>query len=228
MRGRFGYFFTLRHPNWYFFALTLTVLVTHAALLFASLSPLKSTPSVLQTPVLVAALRTRSLTHIGTASASSSGEVGTPKPDQITPPPIAIFTPSPKRKLPQPAEVSKTIMESAQEAPVAASATASNWIETSSMRYRQRDELDSAAEPLADLGLEFAKIFPVLSGTVVVEFWISETGSVTRVDILQGTTLSPIDTALIEMLRYEFVPALVANAPVASRKLVEINTNNVP
>jgi hypothetical protein len=105
------------------------------------------------------------------------------------------------------------------------SATSPNWLEADSMQYLLREQLDIAAEPLLDMGVQFARIFPVLSGTVVVEFWIDNSGKVSRVDLIQGATLMPLELALAEMLSFEFLPAQLEGSPVASRKLVEIDTN---
>jgi hypothetical protein len=105
------------------------------------------------------------------------------------------------------------------------SATSSNWLEADSMQYLLREQVDIAAEPLLDIGVQFARIFPVLSGTAVVEFWIDNSGKVSRVDLRQGATLMPLELALAEMLLFEFLPAQLEGSPVASRKLVEIDTN---
>ena len=93
--------------------------------------------------------------------------------------------------------------------------------------YFSREELEISAEPLADLGKELSKILPVLSGTVIIEFWITETGRATRIDFIKGQTLLPIDEALQILLSYEFTPALRDGKPVASRKLIEIDTDAI-
>jgi hypothetical protein len=109
--------------------------------------------------------------------------------------------------------------------PFVSSATAPRWIREDSSNYFLREELDIAAEPLVDIGVQFAKLFPVLSGIVIVEFWIDATGRVSRVDIKQGRTLVESDVALAEMLGFDFLPADRAGAAVASRKLIEIDTD---
>ena len=93
--------------------------------------------------------------------------------------------------------------------------------------YFLREELDNSAEPLADIGKELSKILPVLSGTVIIEFWITETGQVTRIDFIKGETLLPLDEAMQILLNYEFAPAMRAGKSVASRKLIEVDTDAV-
>ena len=93
--------------------------------------------------------------------------------------------------------------------------------------YFLREELDSSAEPVADLGKELIKILPVLSGTVIIEFWITEAGQATRIDFIKGQTLLPLDEAMQILLSYEFTPALRDGKPVASRKLIEIDTDAI-
>jgi hypothetical protein len=120
--------------------------------------------------------------------------------------------------------------QSSQTAPEktnAVDASTHGWIETSASEYFRRDEVDRAAEPLADIGAQFARLFPVLSGIVIVEFWIDASGKVSKVNIQEGRTLVPIDTALESLLEIEFLPAQRAGESVPSRKLIEIDTNIV-
>jgi hypothetical protein len=121
----------------------------------------------------------------------------------------------------------RTSSPTASEKKIEIEASTRGWIEAQASEYFRRDEVDIAAEPLTDIGIQFARLFPVLSGIVVVEFWIDFSGKVTKVDIQQGRTLVPIDTALETLLDTEFLPAQRAGEPVSSRKLIEVDTNIV-
>lgn len=106
-----------------------------------------------------------------------------------------------------------------------ASVNASDWLEKNPLSYLLREEIDLAAEPLIDLGVQFARLFPIFSGTVIVEFWVDSTGKVSRVDIKQGRTLVDMNVALADMLEFHFLPAQREGVLVDSRKLIVIDTN---
>jgi hypothetical protein len=91
--------------------------------------------------------------------------------------------------------------------------------------YLTADQLDQSATPLADLGTVFAKIFPVLSGIVVIELWIDDEGNTTDAILIQG---KPIDLEGFwkeDLLQIQFLPAKKNGQNVHSKQLIEINTD---
>jgi hypothetical protein len=92
-------------------------------------------------------------------------------------------------------------------------------------KYLTSNMLDTTAHPIEDMGLILAKIFPVLSGLIIMELWIDESGKVVKVDLIQGRTISQDYDALHPLLETTFEPAMKDGSAVASRKLIEINTD---
>jgi hypothetical protein len=94
--------------------------------------------------------------------------------------------------------------------------------------YLLAGDLDETAMPSEDLGTVLARIFPVLSGLIVLDLWIDATGQVVRVDLVQGRTLLREVDAMQPLLEVKFQPAIKNGQSVASRKLIEIDTDIVP
>jgi hypothetical protein len=94
--------------------------------------------------------------------------------------------------------------------------------------YLPGNELDVTAISVEDLGVSLSKIFPILSGLIILELWIDTTGQVTRIDLIQGQTLSLESDAMKPLLDMTFAPAIKNGVPVSSRKLIEINTDIIP
>jgi hypothetical protein len=93
--------------------------------------------------------------------------------------------------------------------------------------YLPAQDVDFVAVPISDLGLEFSKIFPALSGLVILELWIDAQGNVKFWQLYQGQPLDPSSEALHVLQDFEFTPAMKDGKPVASRKLIEINTDAI-
>jgi hypothetical protein len=93
--------------------------------------------------------------------------------------------------------------------------------------YLISSELDATASAPHDFGELLAKIFPVLSGIVILELWIDANGEVTRIDLIQGRTISQDADAMNELLSTKFGSAQKNGRTIASRKLIEINTDIV-
>jgi hypothetical protein len=87
------------------------------------------------------------------------------------------------------------------------------------------DQLDQSASPVSDLGLTLGKIFPLFSGVVLVELWIDDQGRVIHVVVHQGQSLNAEPSDYEVLLKSEFKPAMKDGLPVASRKLIEIDTD---
>ena len=87
------------------------------------------------------------------------------------------------------------------------------------------DQIDQSAEPLSDLGVTLGRIFPLFSGLVVLELWIDDQGRVLHVVVLQGRSLNSDSFDFVELLETPFKPAIKNGQTVASRKVIEINTD---
>ena len=92
--------------------------------------------------------------------------------------------------------------------------------------YRNAEELDMPALPLADLEQIFNQVFFLVQDRVLLELLIDANGTLVSVTCLDGTCRSDITDKLAAIKTLQFEPAIKDGLPTASRKLIEIVPRN--
>jgi protein TonB len=93
-------------------------------------------------------------------------------------------------------------------------------------RYFRRSEVDVPAEPIERGPLVYPEhaFFSRLPGTVRARIYISESGAVDAVELVEAHPPGHFEQAALEALRQvRYQPALLSGRPVKSQKLIEVS-----
>lgn len=88
--------------------------------------------------------------------------------------------------------------------------------------FLDADAVDTTAEPDDVFELMLAKILPLDTHSLVLEFWIEKDGRTVEVRCIEGACTDEVTAALPKLAELTFKPATKNGGAVANRKVIEI------
>lgn len=89
--------------------------------------------------------------------------------------------------------------------------------------FLDADAVDQTARPDENFEIALGQRLPLRVEPMVLEFWIDKEGITVRVQCLEGACNDAADTFLTKLAELRFAPAVKDGAPVASRKVMQID-----
>ena len=89
--------------------------------------------------------------------------------------------------------------------------------------FLDADAVDETARPDVNFEVALSQRLPLRVESMVLEFWIDKEGVTVQVRCLEGACSDVVDATLIRLAELRFTPAIKNRAPVASRKVMQID-----
>jgi hypothetical protein len=89
--------------------------------------------------------------------------------------------------------------------------------------FLDADAVDQTARPDENFEIALSQRLPLRVESMVLEFWIDKEGIAVQVRCLEGACNDMVEATLTKLAELRFTPATKNDAPVASRKVMQID-----